>query len=265
MNNYQLKIIAITAMLIDHIGAIFLSPDVNYGLYLMCRSIGRIAFPIFVFLIVEGFYHTSNLKKYLLRLGVFALISEVPFDLAFYKYHYGISFLDDLNKAVNQPSHFKLLFDRLIAAQNVFFTLFLGLLLITLMNMVERRFNKNMTDYAIANSIDAVLVITICAASYVLDTDYSIAGILMIVAYFLFRGNITMLALSTIFIMGTMLCNWLAFFQYNNPRSIIAILAVLAIIPIRFYNGKKGKNIKYLFYAFYPVHLLLLFFIKNML
>ena len=68
--------IALVTMLIDHIGAIFY-PDM-----IALRVIGRIAFPIYCFLLVQGFLHTSNLKKYMVRMGVFALLSEVPFDLA---------------------------------------------------------------------------------------------------------------------------------------------------------------------------------------
>ena len=85
-----LKIIAMIAMLIDHIGAAVLvrvirsTGDMSlYEGYTILRKIGRIAFPIFCFLLVEGFIHSSDKKKYALRLGIFALLSEVPFDLAF--------------------------------------------------------------------------------------------------------------------------------------------------------------------------------------
>lgn len=92
----DLKIIAYVTMLIDHIGAIILvhlmSNFGNYNLpieynglfdiYTLLRTIGRISFPIFAFGIVEGFVHTSNIKRYLIRLLAFALVSEIPFDLA---------------------------------------------------------------------------------------------------------------------------------------------------------------------------------------
>lgn len=78
LDAFTLKMIAAVTMLIDHIGYIFF-PD-----YLLLRFIGRISFPIFAFLIVEGFMHTRDVRKYLLRMAIFAVISEVPFDLAFF-------------------------------------------------------------------------------------------------------------------------------------------------------------------------------------
>ena len=124
-----LKMIAIVTMLIDHIGAAVLArllmvnglgelDQTNtdaimqwlsangalYGTYTVMRMIGRVAFPIFCFLLVEGFLHTHDVKKYAMRLGLFALLSEIPFDLAF-------------SSKILEFNY-----------QNVFFTLFIGLL-----------------------------------------------------------------------------------------------------------------------------------------
>ena len=77
INTFTLKCIAIISMLIDHIGMV-LFPE-----QLIFRMIGRLAFPIFAYVLVEGFFYTKNINKYLLRLGVFAIVSEVPFDLAY--------------------------------------------------------------------------------------------------------------------------------------------------------------------------------------
>ncbi len=114
-----LKWIAIVTMLIDHVGAtlvlqMFYANPTNdmLAIYYLVRSVGRVAFPIFCFLLVEGFCHTRSRGKYLLRLGLFALLAEIPFDLAFNWPEYS-----DLN-----------VFGILeFTSQNVFFTLFFGL------------------------------------------------------------------------------------------------------------------------------------------
>ena len=74
---FTLKMIAAVTMLIEHMGYIF------FPQYIFLRIIGRISFPIFAFLIVEGFMHTKDVKKYILRMAVFALLTEIPFDFAF--------------------------------------------------------------------------------------------------------------------------------------------------------------------------------------
>ena len=97
LSGTALKIIALITMLIDHFALTVLywgilypnspiSPDSEYykvyQIYRLCRNIGRVAFPIFCFLLVEGFVHSTNRKKYALRLVIFALVSEIPFNLA---------------------------------------------------------------------------------------------------------------------------------------------------------------------------------------
>lgn len=249
MSTFVLKLIAIITMLIDHIGAVFIPG--NSQLYLLMRIIGRLAFPIFAFLIVEGFFHTSDIKKYLTRLGIFALISEIPFDLAFYSGWFsnsGGNIRSDLKGMFRDPALFETVAGRFLEHQNIFFTLFLGLLIIYLMSLVENKFKK---EVLISNLLDALLTIAFCAIALFLRTDYSIAGVLLIVAFYLFRGSKALMVLSLLIVNG-------ALFQGS-----IQIFAVLAGILIAFYNGKKGKSIKYFFYVFYPAHLIILFLIST--
>ena len=215
-----MKMIAIITMLIDHIGAVMIPS--NTTAYLIFRSIGRLAFPIFAFLIVEGFYHTRDVKKYLARLGIFALVSELPFDLAFYGNFY-------------------------MGHQNIFFTLFLGLLLIVLMKEVESKFSKK---EVLLNLINSILIISFCVIAFFLEVDYNFLGVLLIVAFYLFRGHKILLVLSMLIIFGAILGG-------------ISVLATLSMAFIAIYNGKKGKSMKYFFYTFYPAHLLILFLISK--
>ncbi|MDF1617808.1 TraX family protein [Petrocella sp. FN5] len=209
MSNTNLKIIACITMLIDHIGAI-LYPDVS-----LLRMIGRLSFPIFTFLIVEGFHHTKNIKKYGIRLGIFALISEIPYDLAFRG-----NFID-------------------FYKQNIFFTLFLGLVCLWLYH----RYKAHQPMLAM------MAVLLIGALSVILRTDYTIYGISMIFLFDFFRDKriIACGAVGAInFMMGSM----------------VQGLAIFALPLILAYNGKKGIHLKFLFYGFYPVHLMVLYLIK---
>lgn len=225
LSGSALKTIAIVTMLIDHIGAAVLARlliagqggDLLYQIYLVLRTIGRIAFPIFCFLLVEGFEHTRDRKKYALRLFAFALISEVPFDLAF-------------SSTVLEFEH-----------QNVFFTLFIGLLTMMGFHAIEQKVEWSPVARGIALS---AIMFAGMGAAYFLHTDYDAKGVMCIIALYVFRK-----------IPGAqILAGCIAFGWWE-------ITALVAFIPIAFYNGKRGWNMKYVFYLFYPVHLLILYFI----
>lgn len=224
MNGFTLKIIAMIAMIIDHVGAILI--PYNTQAYWICRIIGRLSFPIFCFLLVEGFYHTKDVKKYLYRLGIFALISEVPFDLAF-------STGNSLTEYIRQ--------------QNIFFTLFLGLAVIYLMNQAELKFGKESIK---GNLLSSLAVLAGCVSSLLLASDYSFMGILLIVAFYVFRSNRFILTAVV------MLVTYLSGYQ-------LEVLGALSMTFILRYNGKKGPEFnKYYFYAFYPVHIFCIYLIS---
>ncbi len=224
MSTFTLKLLAMAIMLVDHIGAILIPG--NTDAYLLCRSIGRLAFPIFCFLLVEGFYHTSDVKKYMKRLAAFALISELPFDLAFSNRYVSWSFLRQ---------------------QNVFFTLLIGLAVIYMMSKIEKRY-ANRT--VIIGLLQGAAVISGSAAAILLVTDYSYMGILLIVALYIFRGNKVLLTLSL-------------FFVTNFTGLPLEGLASLSVVFLLNYNGKKGRQgNKYFYYVFYPAHILCLYLIS---
>ena len=102
-----LKSIACISMLIDHFGIVFMENN------RLMRAMGRLAFPIFAFLIVQGLFHTSDIRKYIVRLGLFAVVSEIPFDLA-------------MHDTLWYPG-----------AQNIFFTLTAGLFALSLIHISE--------------------------------------------------------------------------------------------------------------------------------
>ena len=145
---FDLKCIAVVTMLIDHIGA-FLYTD-----QLWMRYIGRLAFPIYCFLIVEGYYHTRDVRKYIGRLALFAVISEVPFDLA-------------CASQVIYMEH-----------QNVFFTLTLGLVCVCVIDRLPDR-------WLAIGIVVAVWLLT----GYVIRSDYGVGGLLMIIFFDQFRSR----------------------------------------------------------------------------
>lgn len=225
LSGSTLKTIAIISMLIDHAALVLLYWGILYPnlpsmegteiytiylIYNVMRKIGRIAFPIFCFLLIEGFLYTSNRKKYALRLLIFAIISEIPFNLA----------------VQNQ------LFDS--SSCNVFVTLFLGLLTIWAMDQFRRKYY-----------IQIPIALLGCLIAYLVNSDYDYRGIILIVLLYIFRYDRSMQAIA-----GSISLYW----EWQ---------AIFAFIPICMYNGKRGRNIKYFFYVFYPVHLLLLYFIAQ--
>lgn len=188
INGSTLKLIALISMLTDHTAAvIFPYLMIKYEVYtidfsmdyasmalsqglagwlyilyqIMRRGIGRLAFPIYCFLLVEGFERTHSRAKYAFRLFLFALISEVPFDLAFHGYRVYLYY------------------------QNVFFTLLLGLLMMWAMKELEERVSIPVLRWA---GMGAVFLAAAFAAEKIY-CDYGANGIIAIALLYLFRKN----------------------------------------------------------------------------
>lgn len=153
-----LKWIAIISMLIDHFGiAIYWQLEQHtYSTYEILRYIGRIAFPIYCFLIVEGFFLTKNVWKYIGRCLIFAFLSEIPFDMAIYgRIWYPYS-------------------------QNVYFTLVIGLCTLVVLDKVR--------GYDVISIVKQLTVIAIGAGvAQFLEVDYHYLGVLFIVMFYYCR------------------------------------------------------------------------------
>ena len=239
ISGYWLKMIAVITMLIDHSAATILERilvqmpswapatvdnwEQWYRLDLLLLGIGRMAFPIYCVLLVEGFHYTHSRRKYAARLFVFALISEVPFDMA-------------LNQSVLEFSY-----------NNVFFTLFLGLRVIMAADWVMERFSSdNLTSEIGRITLLVVIGMVGCAlASYVISCDYGASGVIAIYIMYLLRSKRELGFALAVVSLGVF-------------SGELELLALLMLIPLHFYNGTRGKQHKYFFYAFYPLHLLLL-------
>ena len=225
LDGSALKIIACITMLIDHAAVCLIynmilkpnAPVVHgtsmydlYRVYKVMRAIGRTAFPIYCFLLVEGFFHTKSRQKYAFRLLVFGLISEVPFDLCIFNDRW-------------HPTY-----------NNVYFTLFIGLLVIWVWDTFKNR-------WYIQIPVGAAL----CYAAHYFNTDYGYKGILLIFILYLMHA-------------------------WRVPQVVFGLISmywelpgvILGFIPILFYSGKRGRQLKYLYYMFYPGHLMLLYLLS---
>lgn len=218
MSTFVLKLIACVAMLIDHVTATF--ADSTGMWWTVGLGIGRLAFPIFCFLVVEGFFHTRNRKKYALRLLLAALLSEIPYDCM----RFGTVWNFD--------------------SQNVMWTLLLGFLAIAMIEYVKTRYPGDMMKY---NTFSCLAILLCGVVAMFFATDYTVFGVALIVSFYMFRGR----KLSG-FLMFAVLV-WL-FYSANT----IQFASLLAYPVLLFYNGKKGMDDRYCLYAFYPVHMLII-------
>ena len=232
-----LHIIAMTLMLMDHLWATLLPARE----WLTCA--GRVAFPIFAFMAVEGYFHTRSFKKYILRMLLFAVLSEIPFDLM-----YGGTWF--------YPVH-----------QNVLWTFLLSLLGVWLMEQVRKKGKTWMYLLVCVLVVLAGLVLgTLCMV------DYSGVGVLTVFVFYFLHGRKWWCFLGQLAALYWLNVELLGGLMY--PVQLFGMefelcqqgLALLALIPIWLYRGRQGyhsKPFQYLCYAFYPVHMLLLVVVLN--
>lgn len=233
--SFSLHVMAMLFMLCDHLwGTIVRGND-----WLTC--IGRVSFPLFAFMIVEGYFHTKNLKNYVHRLLLFAVLSEIPFNLA-------------MGSRIIYPIH-----------QNI---LWCFLMAIGLIHWNEKVKEKQIWKRVLVGMASVGIGYM---AGLITFVDFYQAGVLTVLVFYFFRGNKVWCCL------GQLLCLYYINFEMLGGLAYeINILgqtqfiarqgfALLALLPIWLYRGKQGyhcKLLQYGYYAFYPLHLLILGMIK---
>lgn len=224
-----LKVIAMVSMAVDHTGVVLFPGALGW------RLIGRMAFPIYLWLLVSGFLHTKDVRKYFLRLGAFALLSEIPFDLA--------------TSGVWMTWRW----------QNVFFTLALCLLLLCAAAYLEKK----------SALWTAAAVLLAMALSELLRFDYGCMGPLLAFLLFRYRQKKSP-ALPVCFLLfclsdllsplfsGSFPLTWRIFVAQAGAVQI-ELFGIVAVPLIGLDNGvRRWRRGRYFFYLFYPLHLLAL-------
>ena len=229
LSGTALQGLAVLSMTLDHIGAVTMrKSQMPWAVMLhempvifVLRAIGRMAFPIFAFLLAQGMLHTRSRKRFILRLAVFALLSELPFDLAFY----GV---------VYYPYH-----------QNIFFTLCLSAVCIALVDYGNRTFS-------------AFAIMGIAFLAQLLYTDYAALGVITILMFWLLsqKGRIGITIVVLLFTVGCLLYG-----QWVYLFCLLCLPLLLGYNGMRGGpTGNLGAAIrKWGFYCYYPMHLLALF------
>lgn len=211
-------------MLADHVGIIFFPEQAVW------RVVGRLTLPIFAFLITEGYRHTKDVRRYLVRLFFIGLISQPAYQLAFT----GGKF----------------------AGLNIFATLFFGLLALAIYDRIANKLH----------GFSVILLIALLAE--LLRADYGAYGILLIFSfhYFDIRTHfrqlwISQTALATLFVAWSIWLGWIS--NHIIPWSFLTQFAAPLALPLIYaYRGDRGRRLRIFFYAFYPVHIFILGTIK---
>ena len=221
LDGTALKLIAMFSMLLDHVGDVFF-PGVMW-----LRMVGRITMPVFAFCIAEGFAHTRDRKKYLLRMGLFALFSEIPFDLCF----------------DGKPG---------FGHQNIMLTFFLSILALMLFDRLCGERDPETGRYAVGKSVLGTLaVVAVAAAATLLRADYTFFAVIAVFLFYVLRDRDHVIRCAA----------GVAFLALTRTVGFYSATG-LSVFPLVMYNGKKGKGLKWLFYGFYPGHLLVLYLLK---
>jgi hypothetical protein len=239
MSAFVIKSIALTAMLLDHGQVVF--PDV---LPLWFRVIGRLAFPLFAYFVAEGFRHTRSPERFLLRLFIFAIISEPFFDYALMG-SAGILNTDFLNRT------------------NIFYTLFLGGAAITAYKYIIKTIPPHAFDPLVIKLIACAPVPFCLWLGEFLTADYGWAGVALIFTMYVIKRTQLRLFVMAVLCLSfysslysLMLAGYSAYISIEHYLMVPAALLPIPLLTL--YNAKRGPRSKWFFYVFYPAHLAIL-------
>jgi len=224
-DGFMLKIVAAITMLIDHIAVIFIN-RIPLVVYEQMRIVGRVSFPIFAFLLVEGFFHTRNRINYLARILGFGI---------------GMIFCLSImsNFGIQVP-----------VVVNIFITLGIGFMAIWFIEQF----------WGASKVITIFFTLAIMLFADALHADYGAYGVAMIVLFYVLHEQKTLMAIG--FTLLTMLS---VFFDYSRYEyvSFTQLYAIVAVPFLLLYNGEPGQyRFKYFFYFFYPLHFVVLELIR---
>lgn len=226
-NSNYLKLIAIIAMTIDHFTWLIFPGCQKVWYVMILHIIGRLTAPIMWYFIVEGYNHTRNLKKYIIRLFSFAIVSHFAYCLAF-----GIPFIP--NSIFN--------------ATSVMWSLAWAVVLLAILD------NKKIND-----TVKRLLMIGIFLITF--PSDWSCIAVFAIVFMNEFKGNFKKQML--MMMIGTLMYSIVYFIFLDKVYGLLQLFTCISIPVLYLYNGERGKvNLKYMFYIYYPAHLIIIGIIR---
>ena len=226
LNSNHLKLIAIIAMTIDHIADLIYPGMPNNIILIILHIIGRLTVPIMFFFICEGFYYTKNLKKYILRLFTFAIISHFAYCFAF-----GINFIPFSSGIFNQTS--------------IMWSLAWSVVALYIAN------KTNLKEWQKWMLIMLINVITF-------SSDWSCIAVMAILFMYPNRGNLKKQFISMSF--WIFIYAIISYLFVSKTYGLITLAVALAYPLLNIYNGEKGKMnwMKWFFYLYYPLHLVII-------
>lgn len=281
MSVFAIKLLALVTMVIDHTAFyLYSSGLIRSGLYFSLRTVGRIAFPLYAFLLVNGFEKTSNRSKYLSRLVLFAAVSQLPYTMVFSHENYSLSAISGLAllwpwyvvapallavcavwyfcvrrdaSVISLAAAFVIAAVQLSAGgvcllgfeTNVFYTLAVSLAGMSVLKLLVSR------PANFGRTVSLLAAFVICALCILPHSDYGWYGFALMLLLYLSRRSK--------YLQAAVLLLWCyaEYVVYIHSWAYFAA-AALAVIPVLLYNGRRGRPVKLFFYMIYPLHLAVL-------